>query len=411
MTRGATRARIHMKRLTACFLLVTGTALAAAPADFSAALAQGKFSVNARLRYEGVEQTGLRDAQALTLRTRLGFAPAAFHGWKFLLEAENIVAADGDSYSQAGLNAGGAGRAVVADPESTEINQAFIAYTAGKTTFTAGRQRLVLDNARFVGDVGWRQNMQTFDAVVVQDKSLDQTTLTYAWLDRINRVFGDHHAQGYWKSSSHLLNASYAGLPAGTLTGYAYLLDFRKPAHAANSCATYGVSFAGATKLSDTLKFTYRAEAATQSDYGSSALNYTAGYYVLEAGLAAKPGSFTLGHEVLGSDNNVGFKTPLATLHAFNGWADLFLATPAAGLRDTYVKATAALPANLALTAFYHWYETDATGVDLGDEFNVMLVRKFGKYFTGTIKYADFRRDSLTIPDVKKIWVQVEFVY
>ena len=400
-----------MKRLTACFLLVTSAALAAEPADFAAALAQGKFSVNARLRSESVAQTGRRDAQALTLRTRLGFAPAAFHGWKFLLEAENIVAADGDSYSQAGLNAGGAGRAVVADPEITEINQAFIAYTTGKTTFTAGRQRLVLDNARFVGDVGWRQNMQTFDALVVQDKSFEKTTLTYAWLDRINRVFGDHHAQGYWKSSSHLFNASYAGLPAGTLTGYAYLLDFRKPAYAANSCATYGVSFAGTTPVASDLKFAYRAEAATQSDYGSSTLSYTAGYYVLEAGLAAKQGSLTLGHEVLGSDNNVGFKTPLATLHAFNGWADLFLATPAAGLRDTYVKGSINLPAAVSLLAFQHWYETDTTGIDLGTEFNVQLTRKFGKYFTGLVKFADFRRDSLTLPDVKKIWVQVEFVY
>jgi hypothetical protein len=402
----------HPRPLFLALALAGGTCgFAAEPADFADAFAQGKFSVNARLRYESVEQTGLRDAEAITLRTRLGFAPAAFHGWKFFLEGENITAADGDSYSQSGINPGGAGRAVVADPEITEINQALIAFTSGKTSFILGRQRLVLDNARFVGDVGWRQNMQTYDAVVLQDKSLDQTTLTYAYLDRINRVFGDHHPQGYWKSNSHLFNASYAGLPAGTLTGYVYLLDFRKPAYAANSCATYGASLVGATPVLSDLKFAYRAEAATQSDYGSSTLNYTASYYALEAGLTAKPGSFTLGHEVLGSDHNVGFKTPLATLHAFNGWADLFLATPAAGLRDTYAKATAALPADLALTAFYHWYKTDATGVDLGTEFNAMLVRKFGKYFTGTVKYAEFRRDSLTVADVKKVWVQVEFAY
>lgn len=400
-----------MKHLSVCFLLLAGAGLAAEPVDFAAALAQGKLSVNARLRYEGVQQTGLKDADALTLRTRLGFAPAPFHGWKALLEAENILAVNGDSYSQAGLNAGGAGRAVVADPEITEINQAFVGYTSGKTTVTLGRQRLVLDNARFVGDVGWRQNMQTFDAIVVQDKSLDQTTLTYAWLDRINRVFGDHHAQGYWKSNSHLFNASYAGLPAGTLTGYVYLLDFRKPAYAANSNATYGISFAGATKLSATLKLTYRAEVATQGDYGSSLLNYRTGYLDLEVGLAAKQGSLTLGHEVLGSDHNVGFKTPLATLHAFNGWADLFLATPAAGLRDTYVKGSFNLPSTISLLAFQHWYETDATGVDLGTEFNLQLTRKFGKYFTGLVKFADFRRDSLTFPNVRKFWLQVEFAY
>jgi hypothetical protein len=271
--------------------------------------------------------------------------------------------------------------------------------------------RAAVRAARFVGDVGWRQNMQTFDAFVVQNKTLNQTTLTYAYLDRINRVFGRQHPQGYWKSASHLLNASYAGLPGCTLTGYAYLLDLRVPAYSSNCCATYGVSLAGAAPATADLKFTYRAEFATQSDCGSSARNYSADYTGLEAGLTAKPGSLTLGHEVLGSGSNTGFKTPLATLHAFNSWADLFLATPAAGLRDAYVRATAPLPAALPLTVVQHWYKTDRTGINLGTEFNAMVTRKFGSYFTGTVKYADFRRDSLTVPNVRKIWAQVELTY
>lgn len=390
---------------------LAGTALLplAAADHLAGALAQGRFTLNLRLRYEDVRQTALREANALTLRPRLGFTTAPLQGWQAMLEAESILAADGESYSQAGLNPGGAGRAVIADPETTELNQAWLAFTRGRTSATVGRQRLVLDNARFVGDVGWRQNMQTFDALVVQDRSLEKTTLTYAWLDRINRVFGDRHRQGYWKSNSHLLNASHTGLPVGTLTGYAYLLDFA--GSPANSCATYGVSLAGTRKLTDRLKFTYRAELATQSDHGANPLDYSTHYLGLEAGLTGQPGSLTLGREVLGSDHNVGFKTPLATLHAFNGWADLFLTTPGPGLRDTYVRGTATLPARVALTAIYHWYETDATGVRLGSEFNLQLTRKFGARVTGLCKYADFRRASPTLPDVKKIWVQVEFAY
>lgn len=397
--------------LSGWFLLAGSIAIAAEPATFGEAIAQGKFSVNARLRYEQVSQTGLLNAEALTLRTRLGFAPAAFHVWKILVEGENIIAADSDRYSQSGLNPGGTGRAVVADPEITELNQAWVAFTGGKTTATLGRQRLVLDNARFVGDVGWRQNTQTFDALVVQDKSLAKTTLTYAYLDRINRVFGDHHPQGYWRSASHLFNATYAGWSAGALTGYTYLLDFRKPAYAANSCATYGASFAGATPLTDGVKLTYRAELAAQTDCGSSPLNYRATYTLLEAGLDVKPVALSLGHEVLGSGNNVGFKTPLATLHAFDGWADLFLTTPAAGLRDTYAKATAALPAALTLTTYYHWFETDVTGARLGKELDAMLSRKFGPRLTAAAKFADFRRSSTAYPDGKKVWAQLEFSY
>ncbi len=398
-------------RLLSLALLLSALPLVAADAvSVSDALAQGKVSLNARLRYESVEQTGLRDAEALTLRTRLGYTTVPWHGWKAMLEAENIFAANGDSYSQAGLNPGGNGKAVIADPETTEINQAWIAFSQDKTTATVGRQRLVLDNARFIGDVGWRQDMQTFDAVVLTDMSLDKTTLTYAFLGQINRVFSDRHAQGKWQSASHVFNASYTGFAAGTLTAYAYLLDFKKVA-APNSCATYGASFAGTAKLSAGLKLAYRAELATQSDYGSSLLSYSANYYAGEAGVAAKPGSATLGYEVLGSDNNVGFKTPLATLHAFNGWADLFLVTPAAGLRNTYLKGTANLPEGFTGTAFYHWFRTDATGVGLGTELDLQLTRKFGKSVTGQVKYADFRHDSPAYPDVQKFWFQVEFNY
>lgn len=374
------------------------------------AFTQGQPSLSLRLRVEDAQQTGLHDSVATTLSTRLGFTTAPWQGWRAMLEAENVSALDGDAYSQAGLNPGGAGRVVVADPTGTELNQVWLAYTQGQTTVTAGRQRLVLDNARFVGDVGWRQNMQTFDALMLRDTTWAKTTLTYAYLDRINRVFGDRHPQGRWRSNSHLFNASYSGLPAGTLTAYAYLLDFGG-AGAANSCSTFGASFQGENKRLGDWKITYRAELATQSDYGSSSLDYTTHYQLAEVGFATTPGSVAFGYEALGSDHNVGFKTPLATLHAFNGWADLFLATPAAGLRDTYVKATASLPGKINLTAFHHWITTDRSGPAPGREFDVLLSHKFSARVNGLLKYAGFRRDSAAYPNVQKIWAQAEYSF
>ncbi|MEN9663562.1 MAG: hypothetical protein RL324_2511 [Verrucomicrobiota bacterium] len=402
-----------MKNLIHSLLLLGSaaalSAAAAEPASFADAISRGKFSVNARLRYESARQSSLNDANALTHRTRLGFAPATYHGWKAFVEAENIVAADGEAYSQAGLNPGGAGRAVVADPEVTELNQLYFGYTADQTTVTVGRQRLVLDNARFVGDVGWRQDMQTFDAVVVQDKSYAKTTLTYAYVDRVLRVFSRRHAQGQWDAKAHLFNASYAGGSVGTVTGYGYLMDFKNSA--ANSNATYGASLAGSRPVADGLTLTYRAEAAVQSDYGSSTLSYSANYGALEAGLGNKTVTLGLGYEALGSDNNIGFKTPLATLHAFNGWADLFLATPAAGLRDTYGKVTLALPQAVALVASYHDFTADTGGTDFGTEADIQLTRKFGTRFTAVAKYADFRRDAPAFPNVRKLWLQVDFAF
>jgi hypothetical protein len=159
------------------------------------------------------------------------------------------------------------------------------------------------------------------------------------------------------------------------------------------------------------VKLGYRLEAAAQSDYGNNAQNYSTSYWLLEAGPVWKSFGFSLGHERLGSDNNVGFKTPLATLHAHNGWADLFLATPASGLSDTYVKANATLPQAVSLLAFYHWFESDRGSVDFGQELDVQLSRKFGKNLTATAKFADFRRDTTTLPHVRKYWLQLEYVY
>ena len=55
----------------------------------------------------------------------------------------------------------------VADPETYEINRLQLTNTRiPMTTVTLGRQRIVLDDQRFVGNVGWRQNEQTFDRCV-----------------------------------------------------------------------------------------------------------------------------------------------------------------------------------------------------------------------------------------------------
>ncbi|MBE2214866.1 MAG: alginate export family protein [Opitutaceae bacterium] len=382
----------------------------AAPASegaFVDALKSGKLSLNLRARWENADQSNLEPSDAVTLRTRLGYTTGAFHGFKLSAEFEDISALDADSYNQSGLNPGGAGKTVIADPETTEVNQVWLGTTLDKTDVKVGRQRLVLDNQRFVGDVAWRQNMQTFDAVGITDKTVDKLTLNYAYLWQINRVFGHEHPQGTWDSDSHLINASTTGIPGGTLAGYIYLLDFENSA--ANSCATYGISFAGTREMGEDFNLAYRAEYATQSDYGSSTFSYRNDYLLGEFGAGTDMVTGLLGYEVLGTDNNVGFKTPLATLHAFNGWADVFLNTPNAGLEDLYLKANATLPRGWTVTALYHQFETDL-GDDLGDEWDLLVSWKINKQFTTLAKAASFNSDS-TLPDVTKFWVQVDFVF
>ena len=386
-----------------------------APISFQDAVTHGKVSVNTRLRYEHVDQAGNADAEALTARLRLGYTTQLHQGFQAMIEGEAVSPLINDYYDGTGTNA--SNYAVIADPEKYQVNQAWLAYTSGKTKGTLGRQKIVLDNARFVGDVGWRQNDQTFDAFVLQDKSLAKTTLTYAYLDRVNRIFDGTSAQPDWDSKSHVFNASSVGLPVGTLTAYAYLMEFDTKSLAARagvrnqSNQTYGLSLAGGRPLSTNVKASYRFEYARQSDYGQSTLNHRSDYYLAELGAGVRTHSLALGYEVLGSDNNIGFRTPLATLHAFNGWADVFLATPAAGLTDTYVKAGTVLPGKINLTAFYHVFGTDNGPSQLGREADLVMSYPVNKRVSLTVKGAKFWSDQAGFAARTKLWFQADVAF
>ncbi|HVU36498.1 MAG TPA: alginate export family protein [Opitutaceae bacterium] len=400
-------------RLLLTAALAATSAFAAPPVaadSIESALAQGKFNFDARLRWENADQSNLRDANAATLRTLFGFTTAPIAGVQGMIQGENIaVLNDPNDYNAAGTNPGGAGRTVIADPPATDLNQVWLAYTFSDTTFRVGRQRIVLDNARFVGDVGWRQNMQTFDAATVTATPLSHLTAFYGYVSRVSRVFGNKSPQPDFDSDSHLVNLAYSGLPGGTLTAYAYLLDFRNSA--VNSSDTYGARYAGATPVTTAWKLTYRAEAATQHDAHNDPVHYHADYYLGEIGAAMAPFTFNAGYEVLGSDHGrKGFATPLATLHAFNGWADLFLTTPAAGLRDSYGSVGVALPGGFPVTVVYHRYRSDFGSHDYGNEWDAVITHKIGKSWTVLAKCARYDGKPPFF-DTDKFWLQTEYAF
>ncbi len=383
--------------LTGLSLLPLGSAQAT---SFAEALSGGEAKLDLRLRYETVEQdNNLKDATAATIRTRLGYTTASYKAFSAFIEMESIAALAGEDYNS--KTNGNGDYSIIADPVGSEMNQASISYSGiDSTTLKWGRQRLILDNARFVGNVGWRQNEQTYDAFAIINQSLPDTTAIYAYVYNVNGITGgDEDVQ------AHILNIGYSGLGAGKLSGYGYFIEFvNRPA---DSQQTLGLRFAGKQSVAEGVELLYSAEYAQQSDYQDGAANIDADYILAELGATVSGISAKFGYEVLGGDGSYGFSTPLATKHAFNGWSDQFLNTPADGLVDSYLSLGGKV-AGTKLALIYHDFSADEGSTDYGTEWNAVVVKKFGKGFSALLKYASYAAgDAATGKvDTDKLWLQ-----
>lgn len=386
---------------------------------FKTAMAETKPIFDLRLRAENVDQDGIaNDAHATTLRARLGFETGKAWNTSLLVEGEGILPIQ-DDYRPDPMIATMTTYPVVADAEGYEVNRFQLTNTSlPGTTLTLGRQRIALDDQRFVGPVGWRQNEQTFDALRVVNKSVKNLVIDATYFNKVNRLFGEDSPQGDYEGDSALLNASY-GWKYAKVTAFNYLLDFENivavPAAVRDSTSTLGLRVAGDVPA-DKVKLSYAVSYAKQEDYADNPLAFDLDYKFAE--LTASYRLFSLGYglEIMEGNGVKGFSTPLATLHKFQGWADKFLTTPANGLDDRYITGGISLKKvigldTLGLIVTRHDYETERTGVDFGSELNVSLAAKIKKVNV-MLKYADYEQGAAGSPlDTQKVWGQVEFVW
>ncbi|MFQ5877470.1 MAG: alginate export family protein [Acidobacteriota bacterium] len=368
------------------------------------ALTGGTVRVDVRYRYEFVDQDGFgEDARASTVRLRLGYETGSYHGLFAYGEFEDVNAVGSEQYDS---TSNGLTRfPVVVDPEGAEVNQVYLGYRGLEgATFLLGRQRIILDNHRFIGNVGWRQNEQTFDALSARLEVDDRLSLFYGHLNNVNRIFGeDHPSLSELNLDADLLNVSYE-FPAGTLIGYAYLLELQDTPAASHK--DVGVRFRGRHALTDDLRLLYTAEYADQSDYRDAPSSVDASYRLAELGLGIKRLTVKAGYELLEGDGAYAFQTPLATLHAFNGWADKFLVTPLDGLRDLYLSVGATL-AGVRLLGVYHDFSADDGGADYGTELDLLVAKTFHGKYTAGLKYAGYSADGFAT-DTDKLWVTLQ---
>lgn len=383
---------------------------AAPPASnpFLEAMRGGEVIFRYQYRYEDVDQDGVpKDAHASTLRTALGYRTAPLAGWSALLEFLDVHVVGQTLYND---TAGGpTNRPVVADPEGTDVHRVWVQWEDQEVgTFRAGRQFVSLDNQRFVGPVAWRQREQTFDSVTASG-DVGAFDWFYGFLTRVNRVFGPESPLGEEELTGHLANLAYE-LDPGKLTVYAYHLDFDQTV--GRSSLSVGSRFGGSTPVGETTSLLYAAEYAHQSDVADNPSDLSADYVLAELGADFGPAWIKGGYEQLGGDSSPGaaFQTPLATLFAFNGWADRFLNTPDAGLQDLYFKVGGEV-GGYKLEADLHDFRSDVGSTGYGTELDLSVIRPINSYITIGIRFAQYDTDGNAAfagdVDVRKAWVWI----
>ena len=366
-----------------------------------------KNTVNLSFRYrlETVDQNGfIEDAKASTVRTRLTLKTDWTTLFDTVIEFDDVRTMGSDDYnSGAGTSPEKSNYPVIADPVGTEVNQAYVRYNGEVAKVALGRQRILIGNQRFVGGVGWRQNEQTYDGLTVNSQFKD-AHLMYAYINNVNRIFGSDVPAGDHEHNTHLLNYDYSGLANGKLSLYYYSIDNEDAMVLSND--TLGIRYSGKFN-----SVSYTAEYATQSEGNDYPRSYDADYLLMEASYKYNNYSFGGGYELLGGDTGGGrgFTTSLATLHKFQGWADVFLATPAAGIEDVYINGSVTIK-GVNIKLVYHDYSFDeASGASVGNEVDIAISTKITDNLTGLLKFASFDSDSDSYSSRDKIWLMFTY--
>lgn len=400
-------------------ILVSAASLAVAGPACAQELAL-KPIVEARLRYEHADQEGLpQTSDAATVRARAG-VQAGIGGLSATVIGQGSLAIIDDYHD--GLN-GAATRPIVADPQNIGLYIAQVQYKAKVLTLTGGRQKIVLDDERFVGNVAFRDNAQTFDAARAELTPLKNLKLDLAYVWSVRTIWGidGRGARQQAISGDNVLaNLSYAS-PIGTVTAFAYLIDQDEAAVQGfrMSSQTYGARLAGSQALSKTIKLSYQLSYARQSDYQQNPNDYAAHYWLADAALEVNGWRASAGYEVLGAGRGsskgaslASFQTPLGTNFKFQGWADKFLTTPANGVRDLYfgggygMKQLGPLT-GLTLQAVWHRFDSDRLDLHYGNEIDLLASAKVRKTAV-SVRYAHYDARAFAT-DTDKFWLQLDW--
>ena len=376
-----------------------------------------------RYEYVDVDKSGKKEANALTIRTKVGVkigTVLGVQGLSAVLEAIDVSALVDDYAPQKSKYE------TVLDPDNTRLTQAYIAYSLGNYAFIAGRKYVAIDDHRFIGTVGWRQMPQTFGVLAISGKPVQGLDFLLAGIYERKGIVDGLNADWKLDKMPIILDVNYKVIPQLRIKGFAYLItDIHN---------TYGVKASGKIGLGG-VKVSYLGEYAIQkdpyeNDNTPKKADIDTSYYRLKVGASAMGFFGNVMYTHFGDKNghDAGFSTPLATLHKFDGWSDVLLKGAAGGfdygMNEWCVSAGYKNPTIGKLMVAYLKFESDkdpagSVGDNIGSEIDALYAKKLTKRLSFLAKAAWYNADdgyytkgSLKgTQDTTKYWLQLDYKY
>ena len=383
--------------------------------------------VQLRPRWENVyvEGNGKKTANALTLRTAAILKLKSLFGTKgfnALIEAVNVGAIL-DNYAPQKPD-----YELVADPPNTRFSQFALTYTKDKTTFIAGRVYVIIDDHRFIGNVAWRQMFQSFGVLGVSSKAIKNFSILLAGIYERKGIVDSLNADWRLNKMPIVLDVNYSAHKSLRLKAFAYMIT--------DVHDTFGIKASGKINLGDA-KISYLGEYAIQNDPYAldnrpNNRNIDTKYYRLSIGTGSKGFFGKLMYTHFGGkdpDEDAGFSTPLATLHKFDGWADVLLPGAANGfdygMNELSLYLGYKKPDFGKFMLVYLIFKSDQeptdpnVSKDIGKELDVLYTKKLTKHLSFLAKAAFYRADDGYYTggnlkgktDVNKYWLQLNYTY
>ena len=358
------------------------------------------FSLDNRLRYQSIQSSdGEPDAEALTLRVRGSAEIELGHNTHLLGEVEVVEAfiEDFNDGTETLSNS-----AFIPDPEGVVLNRLkLVSEIVPKTRTTLGRQRIALDDWRFLGAFPFRQNDQTADALRAETRAIDfgneTGLLDVGVINQINRPLGPNNVVGTFTGTSWYANYGVT-TAIGRAGAFHYDFSLRTPT-SDDSTRTTGVRLLG-RRHSKNFGVIWEASYARQTDSGGNPKDFNAGYSL--ASLTIEPGDwgFTIRGEELGAENGASVQTPLASLHRFSGLADQFLVTPPDGLRDLSISVKRDIRKigpleNVQLKTTAHHFQDAGGDTTYGNEIDFEISAQLGDALI-SIEHARYNADNFS---------------